>query len=88
DPGANFIQDASQIVTEVRCRYEPWRTIDQALAHFPRQSFDYVWLIDPPRHNPDLLRGLEPIWREGTSVLYRVADRNPVMPSPLAFPRR
>lgn len=88
DPGGNFRQDASQIVTETRCRYEPWRTIDQALAHFPRYSFDYVWLIDPPRHNPALLRGLTPIWQEGTSVLYRVDDRTPVvLPSPIAVPR-
>ncbi len=86
DPGANFVQDASQIVTEVRCRYEPWRTIDQALAQFPRQSFDYVWLIDSPRHDPRLLQGLVPIWREGPSVLYRVADRTPVMPPPFTSP--
>jgi hypothetical protein len=87
NPGANFIQDASQIVTEVRCRYEPWRTIDQALAHFPRQSFDYVWLIDPPRHNPALLQGLTPIWQDGTSVLYRVDVRTPVvLPSPKVGP--
>ena len=82
DPGANFIQDASQIVTEFRCRHEPWRTVNQALTHFPRQSFDYVWIIDPPRHDARLLQGLVPIWRNGTSVLYRVVDRTPVAFSP------
>ena len=77
DPGERFfIQDASQIVTEFRCRYEPWRTIDQALAHFPRRGFDYVWLIDPPPpRSGSCCTGCMPIWREGTSVLYRVVDR-------------
>ncbi|MGQ0659804.1 hypothetical protein [Sphingosinicella sp.] len=83
DPGANFIQDASQIVTRVRCRHEPWRTVDQALGYFPRHSFDYVWMIDPPQHDPRLLEGLLPVWRNGTSVLYRVVDRSPVANPPL-----
>lgn len=75
DPGAAFVIDASQVVTRVRCRHEPWRTIDQALARFPRAGFDYVWLIDPPEYDVTLTRGLQPIWRDGTSVLYRVVDR-------------
>ncbi|MGE0180342.1 MAG: hypothetical protein AB7O91_11035 [Sphingomonas sp.] len=85
DPGRGFTRDASQIVTGVRCRYEPWRTIDQALERFPRDAFDFVWLIDPPPHDPALLRGLLPIWRNGASVLYRVVDRSPVGPPPSPF---
>lgn len=81
-PGGYFVRDASQLVTQVRCRYEVWRTIDQALSRFPRDGFDYVWLIDPPPHDPRLLQGLLPIWRNGTSVLYRVVDRTPVDPDP------
>lgn len=71
-PGWPFIRDASQVVTLRRCRNEVWRTIDTALATFPRHGFDYVWLIDPPPYDPALTRGLRPIWRDGTSVLYRV----------------
>jgi hypothetical protein len=76
-PGWPFIRDATQIVTPVRCRREVWRTIDQALALFPRDAFDYVWLITPPPYDPALTRGLEPVWRSGDSVLYRVADQIP-----------
>jgi hypothetical protein len=77
-PGQPFIRDASQVVTQFRCRNEVWRTIDRALAEFPRGGFDYVWLIDPPPYDSGLTRGLQPIWRSGTSVLYRVVDRKPV----------
>jgi hypothetical protein len=76
-PGFPFTRDASQVVTRVRCRREVWRTIDLALATFPRDAFDFVWLIDPPPHDERLTRGLQPIWRDGTSVLYRVVDRTP-----------
>ena len=43
-----------------------------ALATFPRDAFDYVWLIQPPAYDPALTRGLTPVWRDGSSVLLRV----------------
>ena len=43
-----------------------------ALAIVPRDAFDYVWLIDPPPYDAKLAEGLRPVWRSGTSVLYRV----------------
>jgi hypothetical protein len=70
--GGRFVRDPSQIVTLRRCRGEWWLTIEQSLRYFPRQAFDYVWLIDPPPYDPRLATGLTPIWRDGTSVLYRV----------------
>jgi hypothetical protein len=73
-----FEHDASQMVTEKRCKYEVWRSLDQSLARFPRDAFDYVWLIQPPPFDPRLTQGLQPIWRSGTSILYRVVDRTPV----------
>ena len=76
-PGWPFIRDATQVVTLRRCRGEVWRTIDQALATFPRPAFDYVWLIQPPPYDIRLTRGLQPVWRNGQSVLYRVVDRSP-----------
>ncbi|MEA3014089.1 MAG: hypothetical protein QOD42_2634 [Sphingomonadales bacterium] len=80
-PGWPFIRDPTQIVTHRRCRGEGWRTLNASLAQFPRDAFDYVWLITPPPYDAALTQGLEPVWRSGSSVLYRVAD-----PYPLAQP--
>jgi hypothetical protein len=75
-----FAEDPSQVVTAGQCSRKPGEPlfghpIAQALATFPRDRFDYVWLVRPPQFNPRLLAGLKPIWRggsEGTSGLYRV----------------
>ena len=67
-----FAKDPSQIVSGSPCRLFAWTTMNQALKSFPRQAFDYVWLIDPPAYDPALTRGLRPIWRSGTSVLFQV----------------
>ena len=76
-PGGGFVRDPSQIVSDVQCRREIWRSLDASLRDLPRDAFDYVWLIQPPRHDAALLAGLQPIWRSGPSVLYRIADRTP-----------
>jgi hypothetical protein len=72
-----FAHDPSEIVTDVRCRGEWWRPVAWALVAFPRDAFDYVWMLNPPPHDPALTRGLTPIWRDGGDVLYRVDDRSP-----------
>ena len=70
-----YRRDPSQIVGARQCRGEIWRSIGASLRGFPRDAFDYVWLIQPPPFDPRLLAGLEPVWRDGTSGLYRVVDR-------------
>lgn len=75
--GGRFGGDPSQMVTERPCRGENWLSLDNTLKRLPRNAFDYIWLIRPPRHDPALLRGLQPLWRNGSSVLYRVVDRSP-----------
>lgn len=74
-----FSRDPSQQVLARPCRGERWLTLDQSLILFPRDKFDYVWLLSPPRPEPALLRGLQPVWQSGASVLYRVADRRPIV---------
>lgn len=70
--GGRFVRDPTQIVTASRCRGEWWLTIEDSLQLFPRTGFDYVWLIDPPPYDEGLAADLTPVWRDGTSVLYRV----------------
>lgn len=85
-----FAHDPSEIITPRKCPRERWwKPVNQALATLPRTAFDYVWMIQPPPHDPALLAGLTPLWRDGTSVLYRIDDRQqPVWHQPLwAGPR-
>jgi hypothetical protein len=70
--GRGFNHDPSQIVTDVRCPREWWRPVAVSLARFPRGAFDYVWLISPPPYDRRLERGLIPVWRSGTSALFKV----------------
>ena len=67
-----FAHDPSQIVTDIQCPREWWRPVPWALARFPRGAFDYVWMIRPPAYDPRFEQGLIPVWRDGTSGLYRV----------------
>lgn len=86
-----YNHDPSQLVTLRKCRREFWRPVDRALAEFPRGAFDYVWLVRPPPYDRRLEAGLEPVWRRGTSTLFRVIDRRqPVLPdaAPAQSPRR
>jgi hypothetical protein len=70
--GGPFTHDPSQITTEHKCRREFWRPLDTSLQTFPRDGFDYVWLIAPPPYDPANLRGLTPVWRNGSSMVLRV----------------
>jgi hypothetical protein len=69
---AGFTGDPTQIVVPARCPHEVWRSIEDALRHFPRNAFDHVWLINPPPYDPALEEGLRPIWRDGRSALFEV----------------
>ena len=67
-----FAHDPSEIVSDIKCRGQFWRPIGVALQKFPRDAFDYVWLIHPPKFDSKLVRDLTLIRRDGTSLLYRV----------------
>jgi hypothetical protein len=79
-PARGFAHDPSEVVTNRYCRGEWWRTIDMSLARFPRDAFDYVWLIDPPAYDPQYTAGLIPIWQNGTSRLFRI-DHSATIPN-------
>lgn len=66
-----FSADPSQFVVVPACARRERRAFDQALAQFPRAAFDYVWVIQQPKGAYDM-KGLEPVWRQGRSALYRV----------------
>jgi hypothetical protein len=79
---ATWRSSPSETVVPQRCPGEPWRSASEALNDFPRGAFDYVWLIKGPQVDPKALHGLQPLWRDGTSTLYRVVDRTQPPPIP------
>lgn len=75
EKGGHFTQDPSQIVRPTRrCRGRTESLLDPSLATFPRDAFDYVWLIDlPPSRRPVDYPELVPLWYGARSgALYRV----------------
>jgi hypothetical protein len=64
-----FRADSSQIVRMEGCR--GW-TVSMALAALPRDRFDYAWLVDTGPYDPQLVEGMQPVWRGPGSILYRL----------------
>jgi hypothetical protein len=82
-----FRRDPSQIVRLHDCPVNRWPTIDSSLRHFPRQAFDYLWLINPPAWDRSLTAGMVPVWSNGRSMLLRIVDRTqPVIRSTDTLP--
>src|SRR3954453_23626314 len=67
-----FAADPTQLVRPNTCRDALHRQIDESLSALPRGDFDYVWLIDVPPYNPQLVADLPVVWRGPRSVLYRL----------------
>ncbi|GAA3997178.1 hypothetical protein [Sphingomonas humi] len=65
--------DPSNLVADDRCRVRFARPISWNLSHFPRDAFDYLWLVNPPPFDPRLLAGMEKVWGlPDGSALYRI----------------
>ncbi len=77
-----FAADPSELVFTRKCLARTFpsadpaasrrRSADQALSEFPRQTFDYVWLVRPPELEMTGPPGLTTLWRGRDSILYRV----------------
>ena len=82
NPGqyGGFSADPSQFVVPMTCPNGERHAIDEALGAFPRASFDYVWLIEPPAHDPRRLAGMTKVRSAGASVLYRIAPATRTAP--------
>ncbi|WP_309603443.1 hypothetical protein [Sphingomonas sp.] len=67
-----FALDPSQAVADRHCGAmigDP--TLGESLAEFPRDKFDYVWLIDP-QLRPGMARGLQPVWSDGRDMVLKI----------------
>ena len=79
--GKYFTSDPSELVRGPACRFRGRLSLDEAVAEFPRQAFDYVWMMDLPFwRQPDNPPDLVKVWDGGTDgngVLYRVVPGKP-----------
>ena len=67
-----FSEDPSQMVEAPGCKMRGRLNLDEAIVDFPRERFDYVWLIDAVPANWPVDPGLKLIWHSATGALYRV----------------
>jgi len=67
----HFASDPSQRVRREGCEFGRLWSINHALRAIPRQSFDYVWLIDPPAYDEKLVGDMQIVWRGPGTILYR-----------------
>ncbi len=78
----HFADDRSIFVTTSQCLAHTERKTGKiqttrrmtkrVLQRFPRQAYDYVWMIQPGGSDMGQYRGLIPIWRRSDAVLYRI----------------
>jgi hypothetical protein len=69
--GSRWTNDPSQLTTMGVCRLD-WRPIGQAVATFPRQHFDYLWIVGQNDRPPYDAAGLQQVWRAKEGILYRI----------------
>jgi hypothetical protein len=81
--GTHWTDDPSQLTTPTRCRKD-WNSMADAVAGFPRQSFDYLWIIARLNGVEIDETGLVPIWKQDRDTLYRVDHRISASASPLS----
>ena len=67
-----FAADPSQIVRPNAAGRGRWMDRPRAAGACRATHFDYLWLIDPPPFDPELVAGMQPVWRGPGSILYRL----------------
>ncbi|HZF44460.1 MAG TPA: hypothetical protein VEZ48_13735 [Sphingomonadaceae bacterium] len=72
-PDPRFAGDPSQLVASNGCNHREWRDVDAALRLVPRGAFDYLWLVDPPAYDARLTAGLQRVWSNDRSALFRIS---------------
>jgi hypothetical protein len=68
-----FSHDPTQLLRRPDCRAHGEPLLADTLAHFPRDAFDYLWLIDMPRRQLPHDPGLVALWQgRDSGALYRI----------------
>jgi hypothetical protein len=70
--GFPFDRDPTQLIKSDKCDRPDLLTFAQSMAKLPREGFDFIWVIGAPEDTRVDYSGLSPVWRNGTSILYRI----------------
>ncbi|MHA3793197.1 hypothetical protein [Sphingomonas sp. YL-JM2C] len=75
-PAKGYAEDPTQVMRPRRCRAPRSRSIESSIALFPREAFDYLWLINAPRDRwPINDPSLKLIWNGGErGALYSIQE--------------
>jgi hypothetical protein len=77
--GRYYSHDPSQIVRRPDCRARNEPILEIALEYFPRDAYDYVWMIDMPRNRWPVDADFEPVWTGNRfGILYRIRHHSSV----------
>jgi hypothetical protein len=78
-----YAADPSQILRPRLCRPRYLRSYQATLAGFPRQHFDYLWLINmAPDRWPSGDKGLVRVWGASRGALYRIVSTTTASETP------
>jgi hypothetical protein len=73
EPAGFWKYDPSNLVRDPGCRLSSAFPVDMMLRNLPREAFDYLWMINPPPHDPALLGNTQKVWQgPNGSALYRL----------------
>jgi hypothetical protein len=73
EPAGYWKYDPSNLVRDPGCRLGSAHPVGRMLRGFPRDAFDYLWMIDPPPFDPRLLGDAQKVWQgPNGSALYRL----------------
>jgi len=87
-PAKGYAEDPTQVMRPKRCRAARARSIESSIALFPRQAFDYLWLINTaPDHWPANDPTLKMVWNGGDlGALYRIVGSTTIaMDTPIGM---
>ena len=72
---------SSQLTLPENCATREHWPVSRALTHFPRDEFDYAWLVDMPPIDPRLVAGWLLLFHDEDSMLYRIPKPTPTLAS-------
>jgi hypothetical protein len=72
DMVAGYADESSQLIQQPACLDGKTHTVNGALAAFPHDRYQYLWMLDMPASLRPSRPWLQPVWQNDSTVLYRI----------------